>query len=56
MFLNLNWWKGYCYHKILIMVPRVGDGDPSFPVHPKTQDGGHTNSVVVGVKKSIINM
>ena len=33
-FLNLNWWKGYCYHKILIMVPRVGDGDPSFPVHP----------------------
>ena len=36
LFLNLNWWKGYCYHKILIMVPRVGDGDgdPSFPVHP----------------------
>ena len=33
-FLNLNWWKGYCYHKILIMVPRLGDGDPSFPVHP----------------------
>ena len=35
-FLNLNWWKGHCYHyKIfLIMVPRVGDGDPSFPVHP----------------------
>ena len=32
--LNLNWWKGYRYHKILIMVPRVGDGDPSFPVHP----------------------
>ena len=31
-FLNLNWWKGYCYHKIWIMVPRVGDGDPSFPV------------------------
>ena len=26
-FLN---WKGYCYHKILI----IRDGDPSFPVHP----------------------
>ena len=25
--------KVFC-HKILIMVPRVGDGDPSFPVHP----------------------
>ena len=38
LFLNLNWWKGYCYHKILIMVPRVGDGDPSFPVHPCSSD------------------
>ena len=31
-FFNLNWWKGYCY--LLVMVPRVGDGDPSFSVHP----------------------
>ena len=23
-FFNLNWWKGYCYHEILIMVPRGG--------------------------------
>ena len=32
----LNWRKGYCYHYkiVLIMVTRVGDGDPSFPVHP----------------------
>ena len=40
-FLNLNWWKGHCYHyKIfLIMVPRVGDGDPSFLVHPAVRKG-----------------
>ena len=31
-FLNVNWWKGYCY--LLIMVPRVGDGDPSFRSTP----------------------
>ena len=34
---ELNWWKGRGYHysKIFfIMVPRVGDGDPFFPVHP----------------------
>ena len=44
-FLNLNWWKGYCYHKILIMVPRVGDGDPSFPVHPRQMDGQPWNNI-----------
>ena len=42
-FLNLNWWKGhyYLYKIFLIMVPRVGDGDPSFPVHP-INIGEHT--------------
>ena len=28
--LYLSWWKGFCYQKILIMVPRVGDGTHSF--------------------------
>ena len=35
VFFNLNWWKGYCYHKILLMVPRVGDGDHPFRPPPK---------------------
>ena len=29
-----------CYH--LVMVPRVGDGDPYFPVHPKTVTRSHS--------------
>ena len=34
-FFNLNLWKGYCYNKILLIVPRVGTGTHPFQSTPQ---------------------